>query len=338
METMYFKKRNIYFYDEIREAFEDLPSDALFVVDQNVYDLTPELAFFMKTKKVLKLNLDEGLKSLDTVEKIYDFLFQYQSTEALVAIGGGIIGDVALFAAATFKRGIPLIMVPTTLLSMVDSGVGGKSGVNYKGIKNYIGVFKNPEQVFIVPSFLKTLEVKELKCGMGELLKYVLLGDKGIQSQLIKGDSLTSLSYEELIKKALRFKIEVVEKDFRDETVRNILNLGHNTAHGLEAISKGVLTHGEAVALGLIVELAISEKMFNLPTSVRKNLIDLMQTYGLRTTFKIKDPNQLILAMEKDKKNDHTMRFTLLKTMGKPIIKIAVEKDNLRQALNEIME
>lgn len=338
MDTTKFNIRNIYFYDKIIIALEGLPSKVLFVVDENVLMLTPELSLFLKGKKALILNLDESQKNLQTVDKVYEFLFQNQTTETLVAIGGGILGDVALYAAATFKRGIPFIMVPTTLLSMVDSSVGGKSGVNYNGIKNYIGVFKNPDQVLIAPSFLKTLELKELRSGLGELFKYSLLGEKDIEWELRNNQDFASLSYHKLIEKALRFKSIVVEKDFRDISHRNILNLGHNTAHGLETLSKGTLTHGEAVALGLLVELRLSEKIFMLPKEVRVDLTNLMKSFGMRTSFPIKDYEELILAMKKDKKNDESMRFTLLKEVGQPIIKITVEKEDLLFAFNVIME
>lgn len=338
MDNTNFNEKNIYFYDKIIIALESLPSKVIFLVDENVLTKTSELSMFLKDKKTMVLNLDESQKNLQTVERIYEFLFLNQTTEILVAIGGGILGDVALYAAATFKRGIPFIVVPTTLLSMVDSSIGGKSGVNYKGIKNYIGVFKNPDQVLIAPSFLKTLELKELRSGLGELFKYALLGEKDIEEELRNKQDFASLPYDKLIEKALRFKSIVVEKDFRDLGHRNILNLGHNTAHGLETLSKGALTHGEAVALGLLVELWLSEKMFMLPKSVRDDLENLMKSFGMRTTYPIKDYEELILAMEKDKKNDESMRFTLLRHVGQPIIKTTVKKEDLISAFNVIME
>ncbi len=329
---------NIHFYNEITRALEDLPSEALFVVDEKIVHLIPELSSFLLGKKVLRLTVNEAIKTLETVEKIYNFLFQYQRTQPLVAIGGGITGDLTLYAAATFKRGIPMIMVPTTLLSMVDSAVGGKCGVNYQGIKNYIGAFKNPDKILISPSFLNTLDEKEMRCGMGELLKTALLGEKEILRILTKGSELTSLPYQQLIEKALLFKLDVVERDFRDENYRNILNLGHNTAHGLEAVTQGELTHGEAVALGLLVELCLSEKYLLLSSEIRDELILVMNRYGMKTKVKIQNQDQLYQAMEKDKKNDDVMRFTLLQEVGKPIIKIAVKKEDVFFAFNEIME
>lgn len=329
---------NIHFFDDITRALDELPSEALFVVDENVHLLTPELSSFLKEKKVLRLKVDESLKTLKTLEIIYDFLFRNHRAEPLVAIGGGITGDLALYAAATFKRGIPMIMIPTTLLSMVDSAVGGKCGVNYHGIKNYIGAFKNPNKIYIAPSFLETLEEREIKCGLGELLKYGLLGDQEIYSALMEGRNLSSLPYPQLIKRALLFKLRVVEQDFRDENHRNILNLGHNTAHGLETMTKGELTHGEAVALGIIVELGLSEKYLGLSSHIRDDLIQMMEKYQMRTRVKILNQDHLIEAMLKDKKNDEAMRFTLLYELGNPKIKIAVKKEDLASAFNEIME
>ncbi len=338
MEKNRLIQRHIHFYEKITDALEALPSEALFVVDENIFCLIPEISSFFEGKTVLRLKVDEGVKTLQTVDLIYEFLFAYQRTQPLVAIGGGITGDLTLYAAATFKRGIPMIMVPTTLLSMVDSAVGGKCGVNYQGVKNYIGAFKNPDQILISPAFLDTLDVKEMRCGMGELIKTALLGEKEINQMLKEGLDLNSLPYQQLIEKALLFKIAVVERDFRDENYRNILNFGHNTAHGLETLTRGGLTHGEAVGLGILVELALSEKYLLLPREVREDAVFVMNRYGMMTKVKVHDQELLYQAMEKDKKNDMVMRFTLLQEVGKPIIKIAVKKEDIFFAFNEIME
>jgi len=322
----------------IEEALEKLEDKALFVVDQVLFDQTPSLQDFLKDKENLKLFASEQTKTLDTVNVLYDFLFVHDAKE-LVAIGGGIVGDLAGFAAATFKRGIPLTLVPTTLLSMCDSGIGGKTGVNFRGVKNYIGSFKKPNKILIAKDFLLTLPEKELKSGLGEIIKYGLVGDQSILDTLLKDEfNLHYLPYLELIVKGLRVKHKIIKDDFLDEGNRNILNFGHNIAHGLEGYFEGILTHGEAVALGILVELKISEEKLKLNQEVFKLVENIMIKYNMNTKLKIENLEEVLYYIRKDKKNDSHLRFTLLMDVGRAVIKEAITEEEIKRHMESIME
>lgn len=338
MEDNLWIEEKIEIAETIEEALEKLEDKALFVVDQVLLDQTPSLQIFLKDKEYLKLFASEQTKTLDTVSEIYDFLFVHDAKE-LVAIGGGIIGDMAGFAAATFKRGIPLTLVPTTLLSMCDSSIGGKTGVNYRGVKNYIGSFKKPYKILIAKDFLLTLPEKELKSGLGEIIKYGLIGDPSILDTLRQDEfNLHHLPYLELIEKGLKVKHKIIKDDFLDEGNRNILNFGHNIAHGLEGYFEGTLTHGEAVALGILVELKISEEKVSLDQELFCLIEDIMKKYKMNTKLKIKDLEEVLYYIRKDKKNDSQLRFTLLKEIGRAAIKVAITEDEIKHHMESIME
>lgn len=338
MEDNLWIEEKIELGETIEEALEKLEDKALFVVDEVLLELTPSLQDFLKKKEYLTLFSNEQAKTLETVNEIYDFLFAHEARE-LVAIGGGIIGDMAGFAAATFKRGIPVTLVPTTLLSMCDSSIGGKTGVNYKGVKNYIGSFKKPERILIATDFLLTLPQKELKSGLGELIKYGLIGDGSILETLRQEAlDLHHLPYGELIEKGLRVKHRIIKEDFLDRGNRNILNFGHNIAHGLEGCFGGTLTHGEAVALGILVELKISEEKLGLDSSVFHLVKGIMENYGMNTRLKIDNPEEVLYFIRKDKKNDDQLRFTLLREIGSAVIKAAIQEEEIKHHMESIME
>lgn len=338
MEDNLWIEEKIEIAETIEEALEKLEDKALFVVDQDLLNQTLSLQIFLKDKEYLKLFASEQTKTLDTVSEIYDFLFVHDAKE-FVAIGGGIIGDMAGFAAATFKRGIPLTLVPTTLLSMCDSSIGGKTGVNYRGVKNYIGSFKKPYKILIAKDFLLTLPEKELKSGLGEIIKYGLIGDPSILDTLRQDEfNLHHLPYLELIEKGLKVKHKIIKDDFLDEGNRNILNFGHNIAHGLEGYFEGTLTHGEAVALGILVELKISEEKVSLDQELFCLIEDIMKKYKMNTKLKIKDLEEVLYYIRKDKKNDSQLRFTLLEEIGKAAIKVAITEDEIKHHMESIME
>lgn len=340
MDDYLFKKENIVFMDNIHRIFERLPKDALFVVDKKLFGISSELRELVKAEKVYLYEASEENKTLSAVEKIYDFLLKYHTSETLVGIGGGITGDVAGFAAATFKRGIPFILVPTTLLSMCDSSAGGKCGVNHQGIKNYIGTFRKPDEILICTEFLKTLEEEELKSGLGEIIKYGLLDQSGTILEDLNRDvnEIADLPLESFIRRGLIIKLKTVEEDFRDEGIRNILNLGHNVAHAVESVLPGKITHGEAVALGLLTELSLSERKLGLDPLVKIRVESIIKRFGMKESLSGISIEKLIDAIKKDKKNDVYMRFTLLQKTGEPIIKVQVGEEEILQALTIILE
>lgn len=338
MEDLLLKKEGILWASSLKGIFEALPKDALFVVDQVVLAKWPELMPYICQRPYRVMEAREDLKTLGMVEELYEFLFQHHETGPVVAVGGGILGDVVGFAAATFKRGISFILVPTTLLSMCDSTLGGKVGVNFKGVKNYVGAFCKPQKSILYPAFLKTLPKKQLRSGLGELLKYGLLKKDGLLEGLFQEKSLEEINFAPYILKGLQLKAMVVQEDFKDLGKRNILNFGHNVGHALEGAFPMVYAHGEAVALGLYYELLLSEWTLGLEKDLRVKLEKLLRKFDFPRTIPKDQEEVLIEYIRKDKKNDDKLRFTLLRAWGEPEIKIEIQEEALRKALSSVME
>ena len=292
----------------------------------------------------LRLTTDESMKSIETVEQIWDFLFAQDMTRRglLIAIGGGILTDLAGFAASTYKRGIDYITVPTTLLSMVDAALGGKTGFNYHGLKNSIGVFAPPVETLIWPGWLKTLPPQQFLSGFGEMLKTGLI-DEGLQ---VTGDGLWErlLQYDldtmpldtltPLIEACVRAKETIVAADPKEEGLRKVLNFGHTFGHALEEISLGALPHGYAVVYGLIAELYLSITKLGCPKEPLQQLTQLMLHYYGRPQCKCSDRAQLIALMQQDKKNERAAEIncTLLRGVGSPVINQVISSDEANEA------
>lgn len=338
MESNYLAENRISLVDDLDEAFLRIGEKAFFVVDRRVFDLYAPLRTFLEGRSCLLLEVSEAMKTLAAAESVYSFLLEHHiGREPLVAIGGGITGDIAGFAAGTFKRGIPFILVPTTIVSQCDSSVGGKTGVNYRGIKNYIGLFHKPEEIIIWKGFLKTLPDRERKNGYGELLKYGLVGDRSILDD-IKKEVLDEETLQEMVMKGLRIKAELVEADFRDEGLRNILNYGHTVGHAIEADSNGDVGHGEAVGIGLVVESILSMKRLGLPGQVVMEIRGILKRLGMEDHYRIRDRERFLSAITKDKKNDESVRITLLEDIGKPRVRITVSPEEILEAMEEGMD
>ncbi len=279
---------------------------------------------------VFNFDANEKKKSLKQVSKLLDKLFQrnFNRTDLVIAIGGGITGDTVGFVSSIFKRGINFINIPTTLLSQVDAAVGGKTGVNSNFGKNLIGSFYQPKLVISDTAFLKSLPKKEMVCGYAEILKHAIINDKKffnwlkLNTKHILSKNTNKLIYA--INKSCKIKLFFVNKDVNESKLRMILNFGHTFAHAIEVknnYSKSI-THGEAVLSGMILatKLSIIKKVCN-----KKVLNDIMKIYkenGLDYTFKkyskFKEIKNLIPYLKNDKKNnDSKINFILLKKIGK---------------------
>lgn len=339
MDASAINRENIIIVQHVEEAFQRMGEKALFLVDRNVYACQMPLQRALEGRRMLLFDAHESTKSLQSVEAVYDFLMHHQREEALVAIGGGITGDVAGFAAATFKRGISLIQMPTTLIAMADSAVGGKTGVNYQGVKNYIGAFRKPDGVYLVFDLLDTLPEAQWRSGIGELLKYGFIADGTILDLLERGQSpIPSMEdARTMVLRGLAVKSRCVAEDFEDRGRRNILNFGHSIGHALE-MTVPALTHGEAVALGMRVELVLSERKFDFPREGSRRLERLMEKYAMPTRIPIKDPMRVLSLVEKDKKNDGHLRFTLLHDWSDPWVKVPVSREEIIESLKEVEE
>ena len=301
--------------------------------------VTPDWSF-----PTLRLTTNESMKSIETVEQIWDFLFSQDLTRRglLIAIGGGVLTDLAGFAASTYKRGIDYITVPTTLLSMVDAASGGKTGFNYHGLKNSIGVFAPPVETLIWPGWLKTLPPQQFLSGFGEMLKTGLI-DEGVQvtedglwERLLQYDldTMPLDTLTPLIEACVRAKEAIVAADPKEEGLRKVLNLGHTFGHALEEISLGTMPHGYAVVYGLIAELYLSVTKLGCPKEPLQQLTQLMLHYYGRPQCKCSDRAQLIALMQQDKKNERAAEIncTLLRGVGSPVINQVISSDEANEA------
>jgi 3-dehydroquinate synthase len=262
----------------------------------------------------------------------------------VVAVGGGVVGDVAGFAAATYMRGIPWVGVPTTLLSMVDSSIGGKVGVNHPKAKNLLGAFHQPRAVVVDPSFLLTLPAREVRSGAYEVLKYGVLGDRALFRAFLGAPSdLREWSRTELenaIATSCRIKALVVEKDEREKGLRKILNLGHTLGHALETVTRyRRFTHGEAVGWGLLGAVAIARRKGLLKDVAAEAIGKALDRLGPRPRMSDLAAGAILDAVSRDKKAQAgRVPFILPTAIGRVVVRDDVDRKEIRSALRTMAE
>lgn len=244
---------------------------------------------------------------------------------ALIALGGGVTTDLGGFIASTFNRGIPLIMIPTSLLAMVDASIGGKNGIDVPQGKNLIGTIYQPKLVLVDPSVLKTLPERELRNGVVEMIKHALIADsdyfKFFQTHAKLFLSQDPKTMEKAIYDSCLIKKRIVEEDEKETGKRRLLNSGHTLAHAIESLSHYKIAHGEAVAIGIVIEAFISNKLGYLPSEELEQILDIFHTYGvpLHPLHTI-TPNDILNAVVLDKKSvKGKARYVLLKKIGVPM-------------------
>ena len=295
-----------------------------------------------KDKTIHYFNAKEKNKVQKSVDKILDLMLQknFSRNDCIIAVGGGITGDITAFAASLFKRGINFINIPTTLLSQVDSSIGGKTGVNTKNGKNLIGTFYQPKIVISDTNFLKTLNKREIICGYAEILKHSIIANKKFYLYLDKNVNkvlnLKSPYIEKSIFESCKIKKSIVEKDENEIGLRKTLNFGHTFAHAYEATLKysTKLNHGEAVILGIKSALNFSDrkKLVNKIdySKIMKHIEKSYLPNKLAKYFVLKDVNKIISFMINDKKNkSNKINLILLKKIGYPIINKNFDRKNL---------
>lgn len=295
-------------------------------------------------RRLLVLPPGEATKSVRSLEHCWEWLAAAgcRRDDVLLAFGGGVVGDLAGFAAATYHRGVKLWQVPTSLLAQVDSSVGGKTAVNLAAGKNLVGAFYQPDLVVIDPVFLSTLPEAEFRNGLGEVVKYGLLAGPALFAELEESAERLHLRDERLlgwvVKRCVQFKAEVVEQDERDEGLRAVLNLGHTTAHALEsAAGYGNVAHGIAVGLGLLVALRVSERRLGLDPEVRRRTLALLEKLGLPVRLSLPPIDLLVKAARRDKKvMARTAGFVGLKGLGLALTSLDVSEQDLAEALEEM--
>jgi len=283
------------------------------ITDSNVYHLYGKKLFKRMSHEgykgeIIQFKAGEKQKNRKTINNIQNKMFEkkFARDSFVIALGGGVTGDIAGFVASTYNRGIPFVQIPTTLLSMVDSSIGGKTGIDTKYGKNLIGTFYQPKAVFIDTDVLDTLDKKELRNGYAEIIKHAIIADKNlfnfINKNFDKIISLDSTTIVDLITKNLKIKAEVVEKDELEQNLRRILNFGHTIGHAIEKLSKYKMSHGECVAIGMILESGISNLLNVLSESDLNKIHFCIKKFGLPVKLPKMNYDKIISATKSDKK------------------------------------
>ena len=310
--------------------------DKFFVLtDENIYRVYSSLiASLLPEKEVTKIVIPAGeeSKSIENVIFIWNKLLEAKAgrDSLLINLGGGTITDIGGFAASTYKRGIDFINVPTTLLAMIDASIGGKNGINFNNYKNQIGLFSEPNSVIINPNFLKTLNERDIKSGLAEMMKYAFIADESLLD-------LDSDNYLDFIEKAAEIKEDIVSLDMKETGLRKILNFGHTIGHALESYYLGkenYLTHGEAVALGIYSALYLSVKYCGLDDKWLffyemwfKGNLNVLNLNGF-------DVDAIYSYLSYDKKNKGGKpQFVLISAPGKPKIDVEVFEEDIKESI-----
>ena len=288
---------------------------------------------------------DEGAKSLQALARIFDRLLEseFERSSGIIALGGGVVGDVAGFAAATFMRGLRFVQVPTTLLAQVDSSIGGKTGVNHSNAKNLIGAFHQPSLVWADTTTLSTLPEREIRSGLAEIIKYSIIADPALFKLLSENvGSFSSTSREaliEIISRCCSIKACIVEEDEKEHGVRSILNYGHTIGHALEALTGYAdYTHGEAVAIGMMAAARISLEIGATDKDMVQSQERIIERAGLPTTSPIPPgPNEILHQLKRDKKRvDERIRWILPRRLGEVFPTEDVPSDVVLRVLHEM--
>lgn len=287
----------------------------------------------------------EKSKNLSVVEDLYEHLIKekFDRKDILIALGGGVVGDLTGFAASTYLRGIKVIQLPTTLLAMVDSSVGGKTGVDFRGYKNMVGAFHQPSAVYMNLSTLNTLTEKQYYSGFGEIIKHGLIKDTEYYSYIEKHLSgLNSRNIdvlEEVVSGSCNIKRMVVENDPMEKGERALLNFGHTLGHAIEKLMNFSLLHGECVSLGMVAAGYISMKRNMISESDFNSIINMLKTLNLPVSISGLSIDNIIETSKSDKKMDAgKIKFILLDTLGNAIIRKDVTDDEMREALSVILK
>lgn len=318
-------------------AAYDLDGHVVIISNTTVGPLYGEaLAQALPNADLVNMLDGEAYKSLETIALFYDALVAAGADRhsTVLALGGGVVGDAAGFAAATYMRGIALVQMPTSLLAMVDSSVGGKVGVDLPQGKNLVGAFKQPDRVLIDTDVLHTLPPEQWRCGMAEAVKHGFLAD----ADLLKPDLHTPDRAQDLVMRAVQVKINVVEEDPYEHGIRAYLNLGHTFAHAIEQVTEYGWLHGEAVGFGLLAAAKLSERLGLCDVALVEQVDTILAEVGLPRQITGLDPAAIYEAMKTDKKwKNGRSRFVLLRGMHQPEIVHDVPREDVIAVLESLM-
>lgn len=296
-----------------------------------------------QVKKIV-INVKESTKNIESVKTLWERLFQKgcDRKSLVIILGGGVLGDLAGFAASTFSRGIPYLHIPTTLLSQVDSSVGGKNGINFKGVKNLIGTFDRQVAVICDTDFLETLPDREFIEGFGEIIKHGIVASPD-HFEFVTSRKPREFSIEELVKiifDSIKIKAKIVNSDEKEMGPRKLINFGHTFGHAIEALSlksKDYLLHGEAVGIGIIVESKISQLLGFISQDKFIKIKNAIKNAGLPTDLPNFSFAELSTKIKSDKKNEKgEIGWTLIDDIGHGVINQKADEKILRSALKDL--
>ena len=335
--------------NELVSALSECEHDKLFVLtDTTTQELClPVLQKFycMKEAKVITIPASDSHKDIESLMMVWKGLQEGGASRhsCMINLGGGMVTDLGGFAASTFKRGINFINIPTTLLAMVDASVGGKTGINFGGLKNEVGVFNDSKFVILDTEFLKTLDAKNICSGYAEMLKHGLISTEAMWEELVSFDLATPdlKLLQRMVGDSVKVKERIVEQDPHEKGIRKALNLGHTFGHAFEswALKRKPILHGYAVAFGLIPELYLSVAKTGFPTEkMRQTVTFIKENYGT-LNITCDDYDELIELMHHDKKNQNgIINFTMLGAIGDIRINQTASTEEIKEALDFFRE
>ena len=339
-------------FDKLAEEFDKLGVTGrklCIVSDSNVAHLYAKYVEDQLSKTGNKIftyvfEAGEANKNLDTVEDVYEFLIKnhFDRKDMLVALGGGVVGDLTGFTAATYLRGISFIQVPTSLLAQVDSSIGGKTGVDFRAYKNMVGAFYQPKLVYMNISVLKSLSDRLFNSGFGEIIKHGLIKDAAyyewLRDNISNIKSRNSDALEQMIYVSCNIKREVVEKDPKEKGDRALLNYGHTLGHAIEKLMNFKLYHGECVTLGMIAALRISVNRGDIDEKAYNDAIDMLKLYDFPLNVTGITAEDVVKVSKSDKKMDAgKIKFILLKEIGNAYIDYDVTDEEMLAALKDVI-
>ena len=334
---------------ELAKAIAECEHDRIFVlVDETTNKFCWTLVkdyLCLKDAQTIVIGATDRRKNLDTLVHVWESLQQGKATRhsLLINLGGGMVTDLGGFAASTYKRGINFINIPTTLLAMVDASVGGKTGINFGGLKNEIGVFNDAESVLLDTNWLRTLDEENIRSGYAEMLKHGLIADNTMWAELINFNlaqpNLHQLAF--MLDKSVRIKERIVAEDPHEKGIRKALNLGHTFGHAFEswAMKRQPVLHGYAVAFGLIAELYLATTQTDFPTERMRQTVNFIRAYYGSLPITCNDYPELIELMHHDKKNrGNEINVTLLGGIGDIRIDQTITEEDIKEALDFFRE
>lgn len=321
-------------------AFASLPTNCVVVTDTEV---AAHYGVHLEGCRHIAIPAGEGSKNLQTYEQVVGWMAENGANRrtTVVAFGGGVVGDLAGFVAATYMRGVPLVQIPTTLLAMVDSSVGGKVGVDLPQGKNLIGAFAAPEAVFVPTAVLHTLSSRQFRNGMAEVVKYGYIMDATLAATLAESEiTVHDPRLADIIDQCIRHKAYVVAEDeYETKGLRAILNFGHTVGHAIEQVTGyGPILHGEAISIGMVVEARLAERMGLAAQGTAEDVSQSLERQGLPTRLNQSlDPERLFQAMRRDKKaTGNGLAFSLVTERGRCKLYTGIAEDEVRPLLDEL--